>query len=148
MSPVVGHETRGTRAMARAVRLGLLYFVLVFGAGFVLGPVRVLLVAPRIGDRSAELIELALMAAWIWIVARWLVRRYAVPPAARERLAIGAVAAALSVILDLTVVLRLRGMTMASYVANFDPVAGTAFWLMQVVFALMPWWLGRRAAPA
>jgi hypothetical protein len=131
----------------RIVGLGLLYFVLVFGAGLVLGPIRVLFVEPRIGTRAAELIDLAIMAVWIALVARWLVRRFAVPPVARVRLAIGGLAVALSVIVDFTVVLRLRGMTFASYVANFDPVAGSAFWVMQIVFALMPWWLAR-AKPA
>ena len=37
---------------------GVFYFGLVFGTGFVLGPVRVLWLAPRVGERWAELIEL------------------------------------------------------------------------------------------
>jgi len=37
---------------------GVLYFVLVFGAEFILGPLRVLWVAPRVGERVAELIVL------------------------------------------------------------------------------------------
>jgi hypothetical protein len=131
--------------MTRVVSLGLLYFVLVFGAGFVLGPIRVLFVEPHIGTRAAELIDLAIMAVWIWVVARWLLRRFAVLRDTRVRLAMGGIAVALSVLVDFTVVLRLRDMTLSGYVASFDPVAGTAFWLMQVVFALMPWWLGRDA---
>lgn len=130
--------------MTRVVGLGLLYFVLVFGAGFVLGPIRVFLVEPQIGARTAELIELSLMAIWIWLVARWLVRRFAVPPDATVRLALGGIAFALSVLTDFTLVLSLRGMTLRGYVESFDPVSGTAFWVMQVVFGLMPWWLARR----
>jgi hypothetical protein len=64
-----------------------------------------------------------------------------VPGLGAAPLAIGGIACALSVLTDFTVVLGLRGMTLEDYVARFDPVSGTAFWIMQVVFALMPWWL-------
>ena len=39
------------------VKAAVLYFALVFGAGFVLGPIRILWVAPRLGARVAELLE-------------------------------------------------------------------------------------------
>ncbi len=34
---------------------GVLYFAVVFGVGFVLGPIRILWVVPRLGARMAEL---------------------------------------------------------------------------------------------
>jgi hypothetical protein len=37
------------------VKAGILYFALVFGAGFVLGPIRVFWVVPHLGERTAEL---------------------------------------------------------------------------------------------
>jgi hypothetical protein len=36
---------------------GVLYFVVIFGAGFVLGPIRILRAVPRFGTRMAELTE-------------------------------------------------------------------------------------------
>jgi hypothetical protein len=39
------------------LKAGLLYFALVFGAGFVLGAVRVLWIVSRFGARAAELME-------------------------------------------------------------------------------------------
>ncbi len=39
------------------LKAGALYFALVLGAGFVLGPIRILWVVPRIGTRMAELME-------------------------------------------------------------------------------------------
>jgi hypothetical protein len=38
-----------------------LYFALVFGAGFVLGPIRILWAVPRFGTRMAELMETPIM---------------------------------------------------------------------------------------
>jgi uncharacterized membrane protein len=37
-------------------------------------------------------------------------------------------------------------MTLADYLATRDPVAGTAYYASLLVFALLPWWLGRREA--
>jgi len=39
----------------RILKAALAYFALVFGAGFMLGPIRILWVAPRLGERMAEL---------------------------------------------------------------------------------------------
>jgi hypothetical protein len=41
-------------------------------------------------------------------------------------------------------VLPLRGMSIGDYFATLDPVAGTAYYLMQVVMALMPLFVARR----
>jgi hypothetical protein len=45
----------------RTVKAGVLYFAIVFGAGFVLGPIRLLWAVPRFGERMAELMEAPVM---------------------------------------------------------------------------------------
>jgi len=52
-----------------------MYFALVFGAGFMLGPMRILCIAPRLGERTAELLEAPVMLAISILTARWVVRR-------------------------------------------------------------------------
>ena len=47
----------------QVVKAGVLYFALVFEAGFVLGTIRTLWVFPRIGTRTAELMEMPIMLA-------------------------------------------------------------------------------------
>ena len=69
--------------MRRRTRRGqaTIEFALVFGAGFLVGVVRVGWLAPEIGERPAELLELPLMLAVAWLAARWSVRRLGVPRA-------------------------------------------------------------------
>jgi len=49
----------------RILKVGLVYFVLVFGAGFALAFVRIPLIVPRFGIRTAELMEAPVMLAVI-----------------------------------------------------------------------------------
>lgn len=128
----------------RVLLAGLLYFALVFGAGFVLGPIRILWIVPQLGTRWAELAEMPVMLAVIVVAARWVVRRLALPPAPLPRLGMGGLALALMLVVEFTLVLRLRGMTVDEYFATLDPVAGTAFFLMQGVMAVMPLLVARR----
>lgn len=64
--------------MMQVVKAGLLYFALVFGAGCVLGPLRILWVAPRFGTSIAELMAMPIMFVIIVGAAWWTVRCLAV----------------------------------------------------------------------
>ena len=120
------------------LKSGALYFALVFGAGFVLGTIRVLLVVPRIATRTAELIETPVMILVSFIAARWTIRPLVAQPTTTERIAIGLVALALLVSAEFTFVLWLQGLTISEYLASRDPVAGTAYVIALGLFAVMP----------
>ena len=122
----------------RVAKAAGLYFALVFGAGFMLGTIRVLWVVPAVGARTAELLEAPLMLIVVILAARWVVRHLDVPPKAASRLGVGGMALALILALDFTVVLWIRGLSFGQYVEAFDPVAGTAYFVMLGLFALMP----------
>lgn len=124
--------------MRRVAGAGLVYFLLVFGAGFVLGPIRVLWAVPRLGTRAAELLEAPIMLAVIVVAARWVVRRLSVPPAVSARLGMGVLALAFLLIAEFTLVLPLRGMSFDDYFAARDPVSGTVYYLLLGVLAVMP----------
>lgn len=130
----------------RSLNAGLLYFACTFGAGFVLGPLRILFVVPRVGERVAELIEMPIMLAVTFFAARWLTRRLAVPAAKGPRLTMGLVALALMLLAEFTLVLRLRGLAIDEYFATRDPVAGAAYYAALVVLAAMPLLVNRRQA--
>jgi len=128
---------------------GVLYFALVFGAGFVLGPIRILWVVPRWGTRMAELMEAPIMLVVTIVSARWIVRRLAVPSTPSSRLGMGGIALGLLLVAEFTLVLWLRGISIGEYLATRDPVSGTVYYMMLGVFAIMPlhnpgsnvWWL-------
>ena len=130
----------------RAVQAGATYFALAFGAGFLLALVRIPFLVPRIGTRAAELVEMPVMGVVMFLAARWTIRRFGLAPATGSRLAMGAVALALLLAAALGGVLALRGMTIAEYLATRDPVSGTVYDLMLVVFALLPWGLAKRGS--
>jgi hypothetical protein len=125
----------------RAVVAGGAYFAVAFGAGFCMALVRIPFLEPRLGARWAELIEMPFMLAVISFGARWIVRRFAVPPAAPSRLGVGFVGLALMLAAEFGLVLPLRGMTIERYFASRDPVSATAYYLLLALFAFLPWLL-------
>ncbi len=128
----------------RTAGVAILYFACVVGAGFVLGPIRLLVLAPRVGERAAELIEMPIMLAVIWLAARWIARgpgRDLRPP---ERLKVGIGAVALIVLAEAGVGVALRGMTLAQAFLERDPVSGLAYYASLAVCTVAPWLAGRR----
>jgi hypothetical protein len=119
------------------LRYSLLYFLLVFAAGFALGVIRVLWLAPILGERNAELAEIPVMLAVITVAARVVVGRMR-HPGPGARLATGALALLFMLLVEFTVVLGLRGLTLEQYLESRDPVAGGAYALSLLLFMLMP----------
>ena len=119
-----------------SLKASLTYFALVFGTGFLFGIVRVPFLVPRLGVRTAELIEMPFMFAAIFLAARYVVRRFALPASAR--LATGVIALALLLTAELALVIVLQRESLAAYIASRDPISGSVYLLMLGVFALMP----------
>lgn len=122
----------------QTLQAGVLYFALVFASGFVLGAIRTLWIVPRVGTRTAELIETPIMFAVVVFAARWVARRFLSSPVVATRIVFGLIALGLLLIAECGVVLWLRGQTIRKYIAERDPVAGTVYLVMLAVYALMP----------
>lgn len=116
----------------------VVYFALVFGTGFALGLIRVPFLVPRIGERYAELLEMPFMLVAIVLAARFVVRRYRLTRTASSSLTVGAAALALLLIAEWLAGVWLQGRSFADYLADRDPVSGTVYALMLLVFVLMP----------
>jgi hypothetical protein len=122
----------------RIARQATLYFMLVFGAGFILGPIRILLVMPRVGVRAAELIEAPIMLMVIVAASRWMVRRFPEPSNLPGRMAMGFIALALMLGAEFSLTYVLQGISVREYLANRDPISGTVYYALLVVFAILP----------
>ncbi len=129
------------------LRAAAAYFGLVFGAGFVLGTIRVPFLVPAFGERIAELIEAPIMLAVIVLAARWVVRRFCTGCGGAALLATGGIAAGFVLAADVAVGVGLRGMTLAQVFTERDPVSGTVYYLLVTLFAAMPAIVSRWRAP-
>ena len=87
------------------LKAGLLYFAIVFGAGFVLGPIRIFWAVPCYGTRTAELMEASIMLVIVVAAARWVVQDLGVPSIQSRRLGIGCVGLGLLLVGEFTLVL-------------------------------------------
>ncbi len=126
------------------LKAGMVYFAVVFGAGFVLGPIRILWVVPRVGTRVTELLEAPIMFVITIVAARWIIRKFAIALTLPSRLGVGGIAGSLMLIAEFTLVLWLRGISIRQYFAGRDPVAGAVYYAMLGVFAVMPLLLERK----
>ncbi|GKS59618.1 hypothetical protein YTPLAS18_31450 [Nitrospira sp.] len=117
----------------------LTYFFVVFGAGFLLGTARVLVVVPFLGERVAELSEMPLMLGVIVVTARWIVRSRLPDRSPVTALLVGMIAAGFILTADLGIGVLLRGMTASEVFLARDPIAGTAYYVAVLTFALLPW---------
>lgn len=123
--------------MTRALRAGLAYFAGVFALGFVLGTVRVLWLAPRLGEGPAVLLELPVMLAASWAWCGWLLGRFRFPPGITAPLLMGGVAFALLMAAEFTLGAA-TGTPPASHLARWATGPGAAGLAAQIAFALFP----------
>lgn len=128
----------------KVLQTAVLYFLLVFGAGFMLGIGRVLFLVPLLGERTAELLEMPLMLIVIVSAARWIVRHRLDDRRLISMLSVGFIAMWLVLIADLAVGMLLRGMSAAEVFLHRDPVTGAAYYAALLLFAAMPAIMARR----
>jgi len=119
----------------------LAYFLIVFGAGFLFGTIRVLLLLPVLGERASELLEMPFMLIVIVLAARWIDRRFLMGVDHRGRIVVGVLATGLVLSAEFVVGIALRGMTPRDVLFARDPVSGAAYYLSLLLFAVMPWFI-------
>jgi MFS family permease len=122
------------------MKAAAIYFALVFGTGFVLGPLRVLWLVPRVGVRAAELIEIPLMLVAIVLAAGFVIRRFPKVP----RIQTGLIAVCLLLAAEVCLGVALNDRSVTQVLFDRDPISGSAYYAALAAFAIMPWWLSRR----
>lgn len=120
-----------------------MYFVLVFGAGFILGSIRIPFMTPRFGERISELIEMPVMFVVVLLSARFVARRFSLPATTSTRLFVGLIALGLMLVAEFLLAVAVQDRSLGAYIASRDPISGTVYLAMLVLFGLMPLILAR-----
>jgi hypothetical protein len=116
----------------------VLYFVAVFGAGFVLGPIRVLWLEPRLGVVAATLCEAPLLLLAMIAASCWIPRIIRIGRSIGAMLAMGFGALVLQQAADFVVGTALRGISATDQIARLASPEGAIYAALLVLFALMP----------
>lgn len=127
----------------RVLAPAAVYFGVVFAVAFGLGTLRVLLLEPAIGVSAAELLEMPLLLGVCFLAARWLVRRFGLRGQPRRALLAGLLALGATLVFELLVVLRVRGLDLDGYLADRAPGVHAAYFTTLALFGLLPWLLAR-----
>lgn len=122
----------------RIIRQAWLYFLIVFGAGFVFGVIRTLIFVPMIGVRWAELLEMPLMLGVIVLAALRLFRRNSDQRSIVELLSIGGIALILLLAMEFGLAFAFQEKSISQYVFDRDPVSGIAYLIILGLYTIMP----------
>ena len=115
-----------------------LYFLATFSVGFLLGPIRLLLLEPRIGAFAATLCEAPLLLIAMAAAARWTPRLAGLTISPGGMLAVGIGALALQQAADLLVGMLLRELSAQQQFARLATPEGAVYAALLALFALMP----------
>jgi hypothetical protein len=136
--PATDAGTGDARMMIRILRAAMLYFIIVFGVGFLLGPIRVFWLEPRIGAFKAVLCEAPFLLAAILVASRVSPRVARLELRKDTLLAMGTAALVMQQIADIAIGLAVRGISFREQLAQFATAEGTIYAALLVLFAVMP----------
>ena len=122
----------------RVLKAGAVYFLVMFGIGWILGPIRELWAVPRFGRLTGVLLEAVIMLIAMAVSVRWVIRRFRVKPTFGLTISMGVVALAILVPAELAGVVWVRGLSLREYLVSFMTIPGLVSLLMFLLFAAMP----------
>lgn len=122
----------------RILTSACLYFLIVFGVGFLLGPIRVLWLEPSLGETAAVAVEAPLLLAAMIFAARQVPKWMALSTTVGSLAAMGISAVILQQIADFAVAIGLRGMTASEQIASLSAPAGLVYVALVILYAAMP----------
>jgi hypothetical protein len=124
--------------MGRVALSALFYFLVVFGVGFVLGPIRVLVLEPRLGPMLAVLCEAPVLILAMWFAANAAPKWARLTGGVAAHFSVGLIALALQQAADWAVGFGLRGMTLRDQLNYFASPPGHVYLATLIAFLFMP----------
>lgn len=125
--------------MLNILKAAIAYFATVFAAGFLLGILRVTMVAPFLGEVMATLVELPVMLLASWFVCSWIIRRLAVPEDHRPRIIMGLLAFVLLIAAEMVLGFLGFGRNLSDQLQAYRSTGPLLGLLAQIAFAGFPW---------
>lgn len=116
----------------------IVYWAVVFAAGFILGTIRTILLVPYLGELIAVVIELPVMLAVSWLAACRIVRAFRLETPS-QALAAGVLAFALLMAAEAMVGVMLLDEPLTDWAVSLFRLPGILGLAAQVAFAAMPW---------
>jgi len=120
---------------------GLLYFGVVFTFAFATGAARVLVFAPRLGVAVSVFLEVPILIAASWIVARYLLRNQSFSIA--QRVVMGVTAFTLTMASEAALAYMMRGESITDWAWAVATPLGLVGLAGQIAFGAMPIFVGR-----
>lgn len=132
-------KRKGTTHIKALLGYSSIYFLVVFSIGFIFGAIRVLFVAPYLGDESAELLEAPFMVLICFLAARVIVQLTTIilPPV--HFITLGVLALFYLLVVELSLVLWLRELSLATFVQSKYSLAGLAYLISLILYAMFPY---------
>jgi hypothetical protein len=115
-----------------------LYFLAVFAVGFIIGPIRVLLLEPRLGPVAGVLCEAPFLFAAFIGAAHWSLRATRIALDARSLLLVGIIALVMQQLADFAGGAVLRGWTVSEQLTQLSTPQGAIYVLLLIIFVVMP----------
>jgi hypothetical protein len=124
--------------LAVSAEAGIAYGLAVFAIGCVLGTVRVLLLAPRVGPTIAVSVEVPIILMASWFLSSVLMKRLGVSAEIGPRILVGAAAFAVLMSMEVGLSVGLFHRSIGEYLAGLRSPAGAIGLAAQVCFATFP----------
>ena len=122
----------------QVLKAGAVYFLIMFGVGWILGPIRELWAVPRFGRLTDVLLEAVIMLIAMAVSSRWVIGRFRVKLTFGSTISMGLVALGILVPAELAGVVWVRRLPFPEYLASFATGSGLVSLLMFLLFAVMP----------
>jgi hypothetical protein len=122
--------------MGIATAAGAFYAFMVFLIGFVFGTIRILVLAPRLGETAAIVLETPIMLAASWFVCRWCVDRLGVPRRVIARSVMGAAAFVVLMSAEVGLAVLVFGRSATEHIPSYGSVPGEIALAAQIVLLL------------
>jgi len=122
----------------QSVKAGLLYFIGVFAVGFAFGGIRMIALAPTVGETWAVVIESPFILGISWLLCARAIALMQVPANRGERIVMGSVALTSLLIAEYFLWVGMFGESTAGFFQRYGTLAGLYGLVGQVAYGLIP----------